>query len=116
MKRSLIPAAVLLMLGLSRIQAEEPNQLTENEKLAGWKLLFDGKSTRGWHTYKQKELNPGWVVEDGAIVRKAKGAGDLTTDGERGRRQPMERQRHRHSSYRLSTSGSRMWNGPNLPP
>lgn len=80
--RLISAAAVALFGAVNALPAGEPNTLTENEKLAGWKLLFDGKTTNGWHTYMKKELNPGWVVEDGAIVRKAKGAGDLTTDGE----------------------------------
>jgi Glucose/sorbosone dehydrogenases len=83
MNYRLISAAAVALLGaVHTLPAGEPNTLTENEKLAGWKLLFDGKTTNGWHTYMKKELNPGWVVEDGAIVRKSKGAGDLTTDAE----------------------------------
>ena len=81
MKRSLLPAVAFLVLAChGLIQAGEPNTLSENERLSGWKLLFDGQTTHGWHTYKQKSLNPGWVVENGAIVRKAKGTGDLTTN------------------------------------
>jgi len=83
MKQRLLPAILCLAFSsVCPVHAGEPNQLSENEKLSGWKLLFDGQSTTGWHTYRQKTLNPGWVVEDGAIVRKGKGAGDLTTDGE----------------------------------
>ena len=32
------------------------NALTEKEKQAGWRLLFDGKSTKGWMTIAGKEL------------------------------------------------------------
>ena len=47
---------------------EKANTLSEEEKAAGWKLLFDGKTLNGWHTYN----NPGsigsrWKVEDGAL-------------------------------------------------
>src|SRR5947199_296929 len=31
----------------SAVFADTPNQLTEEEKAGGWKLLFDGKSTQG---------------------------------------------------------------------
>jgi hypothetical protein len=55
---------------------------------AGWKLLFDGKTTQGWHTFK-KELFPdkGWVVEDGWLhcLGKgggSKGGGDIISDAE----------------------------------
>lgn len=36
------------------------NQLTAEEKSMGWKLLFDGESTRGWRTYQHKNQTHGW--------------------------------------------------------
>lgn len=48
--------------------AAEPNTLTEAEKAAGWKLLFDGKSLSGWHNFKKEGVRPGWQVKDGALV------------------------------------------------
>lgn len=59
--------------------ADESNQLTQAEQRSGWKLLFDGKSTNGWRNYKSDKIKDGWVVEDGALVRKDKGAGDIVT-------------------------------------
>jgi hypothetical protein len=56
-----------------------PNTLTAAEKKAGWKLLFDGKTTNGWRNYKKKEICPGWKVIDGALTRAADGAGDIVT-------------------------------------
>jgi hypothetical protein len=58
--------------------ARENNTLTEAEKAAGWQLLFDGKTFNGWHNFKQEGINPGWVVEDGAMVNKKHG-GDIVT-------------------------------------
>jgi hypothetical protein len=55
-----------------------PNTLTEKERAAGWKLLFDGTSTNGWRGYKQKVVPTGWRAIDGALVRVEK-AGDLIT-------------------------------------
>jgi hypothetical protein len=56
------------------------NQLTDEEKKAGWKLLFDGKSFDGWHNFKRKGVRPGWQVKDGALVCvNPKNAGDLVT-------------------------------------
>ena len=55
------------------------NTLTEAEKQAGWKLLFDGKTTAGWRNYKKDTLGQGWKVVDGAITRVDKGAGDIVT-------------------------------------
>ncbi len=42
------------------------NALTDEEKQEGWQLLFDGKSTSGWMTPKQKPL-PLSHVQDGAL-------------------------------------------------
>src|SRR6266566_4806832 len=60
-----------------------PNQLTEEEKAGGWKLLFDGNSTRGWHSFK-KETFPakGWDMENGWLHGLGKGGGDIISNGE----------------------------------
>ncbi len=55
------------------------NQLTRSETLAGWKLLFDGKTTDGWRNYQKDKISAGWKVEDGALVRDGKEAGDIVT-------------------------------------
>lgn len=70
--------ASLLSVPVSASIAEEA-RLSEAEQRAGWKLLFDGKSTEGWRNYKSDKMNPGWVVEDGLLIRKEKGAGDIVT-------------------------------------
>jgi len=44
------------------------NTLTDREKAAGWKLLFDGKSLNGWHTFKKDTVLPGWQVKDGVLA------------------------------------------------
>jgi len=49
--------------------AAAANTLTEAEKAAGWKLLFDGKSTDQWRLYgKQTFPAQGWVIQDSALV------------------------------------------------
>ncbi|MCX6255572.1 MAG: DUF1080 domain-containing protein [Bacteroidia bacterium] len=45
-----------------------PNTLTKKEKKKGWQLLFDGKSTDGWHGYNMKEFPDCWTIEDGAFT------------------------------------------------
>jgi hypothetical protein len=74
---------MLLAAGTAMLSAAPVNQLTEEEKAAGWKLLFDGKSTQGWRSFK-KETFPagGWVVEDGWLHCLGKGGGDIITDAE----------------------------------
>ncbi len=43
------------------------NNLSSKEKKDGWKLLFDGKSTAGWHSYGRPASGPSWKVGDGTI-------------------------------------------------
>jgi hypothetical protein len=77
--------AMVVMLALSAmVRAEEPNTLTAAEKSAGWKLLFDGKTTAGWRGYKEEAIGKGWTVQDGALVLTAPKAGDLVTTEEFG--------------------------------
>ena len=56
-----------------------PNTLSDEEKAAGWKLLFDGQSTAGWRNYKKTDIAPGWKVENGALVRGTEKGGDIVT-------------------------------------
>jgi hypothetical protein len=72
---------VILLLALIA-RASEPNQFTEAEKQAGWKLLFDGKTTKGWRGYKQTAMPAkGWRVEDG-VLKKVGGehGGDIISE------------------------------------
>ena len=52
-------------------------------KAAGWKDLFDGKTTKGWHSYGKTQADAQWEVKDGALhLDKSKGgSGDLVTEG-----------------------------------
>jgi hypothetical protein len=59
----------------------EHNTLTRAEKVAGWKLLFDGANTAAWRGFQQ-EVFPakGWTVEDGCLrVVAGGGGGDIIT-------------------------------------
>ncbi len=59
------------------------NTLTERERADGWRLLFDGRTTKGWRGYRRAEMPSGWQVVDGALTRVAEG-GDIVTEGEFG--------------------------------
>ena len=61
--------------------ARQVNSLTEDEKKAGWRLLFDGKTTEGWRGYKMDKMPPGWKVIDGTLVRVSGGAGGKGAGG-----------------------------------
>lgn len=72
--------ACLLALLAIPARADEPaNTLTDAEKQAGWKLLFDGKTTDGWRNYQKQTISPGWKVIDGILTCSGKGAGDIIT-------------------------------------
>jgi hypothetical protein len=66
----IVSALSLLTMGSA---AAATNALTPEEKSAGWILLFDGKSLRGW--VDPKKNNPpgdGWSIEDGCLKSTAK--------------------------------------------
>jgi hypothetical protein len=54
--------------------------VTPQEQAAGWRPLFDGKSTAGWRGYKKAEMPRGWQVVDGALTRVGGGGDIITTD------------------------------------
>ena len=73
----------LLLAVASLAGAAESNQLAPAEKGAGWMLLFDGKSTQGWHAFQKKTFPAkGWIVEDGWLHGLGQGGGDILSDGE----------------------------------
>ena len=57
------------------------NVLAEADAKAGWRLLFDGRTTAGWRSFRGKGAPSGWQVENGALARVGE-AGDLVTEEE----------------------------------
>ncbi|TCD02597.1 3-keto-disaccharide hydrolase [Pedobacter psychroterrae] len=84
MKRILTVVTVLTLL-VTAVMAQEANTLTKKEKKEGWKLLFDGKTTKGWHTYLKDTVGSKWQVVKGTLVfdetKPNSGGGDIVTDG-----------------------------------
>lgn len=80
--------AFVLMIGISQlISGQGTNTLTKKEKKKGWELLFDGETTKGWHTFKQSGVGEAWKVSEGALyldVSQMRGRGDIVTDREFG--------------------------------
>ena len=79
-----VPAALMLIFYIAVSGAEEdrePNTLTEAEKQAGWELLFDGKTTKGWRGYRKETLPPGWKAVDGVLARVHGGPGGKGAGG-----------------------------------
>jgi hypothetical protein len=59
-------AGIVLLLAACAFARAAENALTDAEKKEGWQLLFDGKTTSGWMSPKEKPL-PNSHVEDGAL-------------------------------------------------
>lgn len=68
---SAVPA-ILWLLGAGGLFGLSPqngiNSLTAQERQQGWRLLFDGRSLRGWRGFKGPEVPQAWKVEDGAMA------------------------------------------------
>lgn len=57
-----------------------PNTLTDAERAAGWRLLFDGSTTNGWRGYMRDTMPAGWQAVDGALTRVARASDIITTE------------------------------------
>ncbi len=84
MTRFLLP---LVLLSSISAYAADPNTLSPQEEKDGWKLLWDGKTTEGWHSAKDRNFpKKGWEIRNGElIVEPADGAesgngGDIITE------------------------------------
>ncbi|MCC7491477.1 MAG: DUF1080 domain-containing protein [Fimbriimonadaceae bacterium] len=57
----------------------QPNTLTSAEIAAGWRLLFDGETTKGWRGFQRQAFPAsGWAVDGGTLHCSGSG-GDLIT-------------------------------------
>ncbi len=71
------------LLAAFAVPAAELNQLTAEEKAAGWKLLFNGRDTSGWRQFrKPTPPGAGWRAEEGMLKKLAqvKGGDIITTN------------------------------------
>jgi hypothetical protein len=84
LNRTGLCSAVALLFFVGTLQAAEPaNQLSQKKKTAGWKLLFDGTSTNGWHSYKKHTFPAkGWEIKDGWLHCLGQKGGDLLSEAE----------------------------------
>jgi hypothetical protein len=86
MKHTILTSLVALSLTMAfcavPCQAASENSLSDEEKAAGWQLLFDGKDLNGWHNFKKEGVRPGWQIKDGTIAcLDPHNAGDIVTEG-----------------------------------
>lgn len=74
----------------SKLSTGNENILTSDEKKEGWQLLFDGKTTKGWHKYGGQSAGSAWKVRDGYLYLdtsekenwQIKNGGDIVSDEE----------------------------------
>lgn len=60
---------------------DQPNTLTQKERAAGWRLLFDGTSFDGWRGFKKESVPSRWRIVDGSLFFSGQGErGDIMTD------------------------------------
>jgi hypothetical protein len=59
------------------------NTLSAQERAAGWRLLFDGRTTEGWKGYKSDTVPSAWHVVDGVLTKSVE-TGDLVSKDEFG--------------------------------
>lgn len=64
-----------------------PNQLSDWEKKAGYRLLFDGKTSKGWKgAYRKDFPDKGWQITDGILSvlasqgKESANGGDIVTN------------------------------------
>lgn len=94
MKMNVISKAltfVLFLLTCTIISAQKTNSLTKKEKKEGWKLLFDGKTNKGWRGANASTFPTaanGWIIKDCTLTIQAtdgsesQNAGDIVTTDE----------------------------------
>jgi hypothetical protein len=70
----------VMALGISSPMSQAPSpMLTAAEQADGWKLMFDGKSLAGWRGYKTEKPSGGWRADEGGLLVRLGGGGDLMT-------------------------------------
>ena len=87
MRRTALLLAILVSASCVRTQTtgtsyevQMMNALTPQEQAAGWKLLFDGVSTKGWRGYMRQDMPAGWTVAEAALTRTGRGGDIITVD------------------------------------
>lgn len=72
-------------LRIQEITAESgpANAITAEEQSAGWKLLWDGKTSNGWRGAKSPEFpKKGWIIENGVLTIQETDGGESSAFGD----------------------------------
>lgn len=68
-----------LLISYSAQSQQEDNTLTPEEFAAGWELLFDGETLKGWKAYNGEEPQTWSVKENSIYCDGTKGGDDIMT-------------------------------------
>ena len=87
MRASLTLVTFVIAAGASLASAQAggvgPNELTATERAAGWRLLFDGKTFKGWRGLGYDSVPTAhWKIANGAIEKIASGKVAKMPDGQ----------------------------------
>ena len=64
-------------------EAPAPNTLSPQEQAAGWRLLWDGKTTDGWRSARAEEFpKSGWTIKDGELTVAETSGGESAAGGD----------------------------------
>jgi hypothetical protein len=70
-------------LRIKEVAPPAPNTLTSDEEAAGWKLLWDGKTSDGWRSAHGPEFpKKGWKMEDGTLIVPESGGAESAAAGD----------------------------------
>ncbi len=89
-KKTLWKNAKILTTNLTKYTKKSPlkpiitkNNLTFQEKREGWKMLWDGKTTKGWRGAKLDEFpKKGWSIENGELIVAETGGAESAAGGD----------------------------------
>jgi hypothetical protein len=85
MKTTLLLMGIVMLVsgcssGSMRRADGSASLLSEADRQAGWKVLFDGKTFDGWRGFKIDKVPEGWLItEQGELHFTGKGKGDIMT-------------------------------------
>ncbi len=85
MRTPLLLQLALVSTFLPAIAADPtpPNTLTDAEKAAGWRLLWDGRTSDGWRKPKSDAFPAkGWEIKDGVLTVQPGDGGESTGGGD----------------------------------
>jgi hypothetical protein len=70
-------------LRIQEVAAPAQNTLTAEESSAGWKMLWDGKTSEGWRSAKGPDFpKQGWKVQNGELVIHETGGAESAAAGD----------------------------------